>query len=456
MANQRKDVPPGWTWRDGRPRWVPSPTLRKAGWKGHDLKDKRGQWLGRGPSIEAADAIAAAVNGWRAGHLVPAALAPHAPAGAAEKGGAGRTAPGDRLSIGALMSAYVGDAKAQPPIPPAPEFAALAASTQRDYRGKLKRLVDVLAGYVSPPESGPKSRPGSNAFADYEAKVAKVRAASIFALEPREDVTGMVDLLHRAYWKFHAEVGKHQAHGVLSVTSAWLAWCRERQSRTIHNWAAEIKRETPPGRIRVATWDELKALVRMADAMGKHGVADAMILAVDLGWSEVDVLNLTWDRVRDGRALTGADGRQKTGRVGGTPFLSIGLERLKVIRARQAALTVSPLKVVHLPRQRAHARRKPGADGDFLRKQFAEVRAAVVAKGMASVADLTFADLRDTAFTLGREAGLTDDMTVSRSLQSRKNVKQLADRHYGEISTDIADQGRELLEAHIKARGLSL
>lgn len=451
MANQRRDVPPGWTWREGRPRWSASPSLRKAGWKSHDLKDKRGQWLARGPSIEAADAIAAAVKGWRAGHLVPAALAPYAPVGAAEKAGSGLPLPADRLSIGALITAYAGDPEATPPRPPAPEFRALAVATQRDYRGKLKRLVDVLGGYVTPPE-----KTNRIAWADYQAKVAKVRAASIFVLEPVEDASGMIDVLHKAYWKFHSEVGKHQAHGVMSVASAWLSWCRERQSRTIHNWAAEIKRETPPGRIRVAAWAELQALVRKADALGKHGVADAMVLAVDLGWSEVDVLNLTWDRVRDGRALTGTDGRQKTGRVGGTPFLSIGLQRLTEIRARQAAMDAHPLKVIHLPRQRAHTRRKSGADGDFLRKQFAEVRAAVVADGMASIVDLTFADLRDTAFTLGREAGLTDDMTVSRSLQSRKNVKHLADRHYGEISSDIADQGRVLLEAHIKARGLKL
>jgi hypothetical protein len=36
---------PHFVWRDGRPRWEPSPTLRKLGWKGRDLKDGKGTFL---------------------------------------------------------------------------------------------------------------------------------------------------------------------------------------------------------------------------------------------------------------------------------------------------------------------------------------------------------------------------------------------------------------------------
>jgi hypothetical protein len=36
---------PGLFWRDGRPRWVASPSQRRAGLKGLDLKDAEGNWL---------------------------------------------------------------------------------------------------------------------------------------------------------------------------------------------------------------------------------------------------------------------------------------------------------------------------------------------------------------------------------------------------------------------------
>lgn len=41
-------------WRDGRPRWVPSPRLRGRGARGRDLKDADGQWLDIGAAINLA------------------------------------------------------------------------------------------------------------------------------------------------------------------------------------------------------------------------------------------------------------------------------------------------------------------------------------------------------------------------------------------------------------------
>jgi hypothetical protein len=440
MANQRKDVPAGWTWDNGKPRWIPSPAARAQGWKVTPLKTRNGIWLDRGASITQAERLAGALEAWRRGELVAAEFAHLAPDGASTTPREIASTPTDRLSIGALVDAWQ----------ESDEFKALATATRRDYAGKLKRLLDVLCGHLVLPPKGDEA-----GWATYRADLATLRAASIFVLEPAETQTGVTDLLHRAYWKLHDGSGLHQAHGVLTVASVWLGWCRKRQSRTIHNWAAEVSRETPPGRIRVATWPELTALVQAAERLGHHGVADALILAVDLSWSEADILNLTWDRIRDGRAWTGAEGRQKTGRVGGTPLLSLGLNRLQTIRKRQADMTVSPIKVIHLPRKRIHREMAADADSHYLRKLFAKVRAEAV-KICPSCADLTFADTRDTAFTLGRNAGLSDDMTASRTLQSRKNIRTLGDRHYGEIGADIADQGRALLEDYMARNKLTL
>jgi hypothetical protein len=55
----------------------------------------------------------------------------------------------------------------------------------------------------------------------------------------------------------------------MAVASVWLTWCRRRRSRAIDNWTADVARETPPGRIRVATWPEIAALVAAAEKLGR-------------------------------------------------------------------------------------------------------------------------------------------------------------------------------------------
>lgn len=434
-------LPANWQWREGRPRWIPSPALRKAGWKGCDLKDAKGQWLGRGASIDAAAEINAAVAGWRSGAPAPAAYALIAPAGAVAAAPAkGAPARLDPLSIGRLVDLYVGTAT----TPPCDELRAKAAKTVADRRAKLKRLLDVLAGWAELPADG-----DAKGQAAYARDVAVVRAASVFSLEPQEGADGMVDLLHRAYWTLHRRGSLHQASAVIAAASAWLGWCRERRSRQIRNWAGEVSRETPPGRINPLSWAVVKALVEAADAMGYPSIGDAVVLGVDLSWSQVDRLALTWNRVVDHRCLTGAQGRAKTGRVGGTPLTYLGRQRLAQARLRQAQMPAHPTHVLWCEDTGA-----PWNEHHY-RHRFAEVRARA-AQGLPEAAKAWDADLRDTAFTWMREAGCGDDQVASRTLQSRKNVAALGDKHYGEIGPAIADQGLVLYEARLKAMGISL
>jgi hypothetical protein len=438
----RGALPANWKFRDGRPRWEPGPGLRAAGWRGHDLKDAAGRFLSQGASIDVARSINQAVAAWRSGALVPADYAQITPAGACLQVGGGLPIAMDKLAIGRLIEAYTGAKDGHPR--PSAEFAKLKPSTQRDYRGKLKRLVDVLAGYVAlPPKADAKAQ------AAYAAGVAEIRAASILILEPIETARGIEDPLHAAYWRMHAELGAHQAAGVLTVASVWLSWCRERQSRQIRNWAAEVSRETPPGRIRVGTWEELAALVAAAEALGYPSIADSIILGVDLSWSQADRLGLTWDRVRDGRCFTGAAGRVKTGRVGGTPLSSLGLRRIAAIRARQKTWGAQPTHVLICETTKA-----PWLPSHYSHT-FLEVRREA-AKSCPTAIDLKDQDLRDTALTVARNAGLTNDQLASRSLQSRAQINTLMDRHYGQIGPEIADQGKALLDAYLEEKKVAL
>lgn len=59
MSRRRaKSITPSYfQWRDGRPRWEPGPGLRDKGFKGRDLKDAAGQWLGLEAAIAAANTL---------------------------------------------------------------------------------------------------------------------------------------------------------------------------------------------------------------------------------------------------------------------------------------------------------------------------------------------------------------------------------------------------------------
>lgn len=438
------DAPANWQFRDGRPRWIPSPTLRKAGWKARDLRDDKGAFLPEGASRDAARTINAAVAAWRRGELVPADMAALAPPGAADTAGAGLPLALDRLSIGRLLDAYQASR----------EFQKLQPSTQAGYRKSLKRLVDTLAGYAVLPD---KADPA--AMTAYDLAVSTIRASLVSIFEPSETPTGVVDLLYTAYWTLHERAGEHQAYAVMAGASAWLSWSRRHQSRTIQNWAKEVRRDTPPGRIRPLTWSEIKALFNAANALGLPSIGDAVILGLDLSWSQADRLALTWNRLKNGRALmatqltdglnVGRTGRAKTGRIGGTPLTSLGRALVARILQRHRAMPARPTHVLWCELTNA-----PWT-GDLYRKKFALVRARAALE-CPSVADATDADLRDTAFTWMKNAGMDDDRIASRTIQSRRHIAQLGDANYGEIGPEIADDGARQWDAHLKRIGAVL
>lgn len=430
-------LPAGYSWREGRPRWVAAPGLRKAGWKGGlDLKDPRGQWLGEGPSIDAARAIADAVALWRSGQPVPLAQAAIAPAGARIEGSAAPLRPDqlDPFSLGALEKEFLEHIAGE-----------RAAGTLKDYRGKMARLVDAFGGFAKLPARGDQAGHALRAL-----KAAETRAQLIFGLEPYEDPRlGLVDLWTTAYKQLKKHSGDNQAYGVMATAGSFLSWVHRYRTRKVLNWANVVERTTPDGRIVTLTWDEIEALVRAADTLGLHSVGDAVVFAFDLGWSQVDVLAMTFEQIAGGRV---AGARQKTGRKGTTPLTYLGKARLAQVQARRrgdadAALLKGPVILCERTGKQWKA--------DHFRHVFAEVRfwAGWSAPGLVGK---TFADIRDTAFTWGTDAGLTNEGKASRSRHSLRNIDQLADRHYGEITADVADQAAAQMEALYRARGVKL
>lgn len=408
------DLPAGFKWRDGRPRWEPSPTRRRQGWKGCDLKDARKAWLSKGPAIERAQAIGEAITAWSAGTPAPADLAAIAPAGACAAGATSATL--NPRAIGVLLDAYKEN----------PRYLALAPKTRDDYRQKLNRFLEILAGSKD------------------AAKVDTVRALPIDVLLPPAFGEAGVFELERAYDVLRDEVGDSMAYGVLACVSAWLSWCVKKRRVWATNPAQLVERAIPDGRIVLYDWPEVVALVRAAEAAGRPSIADALILAIDLSWSQQDLLALTWSQVSEDHHVKAR--RIKTGNAGNPRLLALGKARIKAIRARYAAAKVRPVHVLV-----CEFTGRPWV-ADTFRHEFAAIR-DTAAIAVPSLAEKQFRDTRDTAITYCIEAGLTLEETCSRTLHNPQRAQAVITKHYGAIRQSVADQGADKLDAHFAKLG---
>ena len=432
LRRQRRhgDLPAGFVWREGRPRWLPSPTRRSQGWGIHDLytlsTDGRRQWLSKGEAIEACDRINLAVRVWterREG--VPREFAAFAPPGSVEgldtlAGNAPPARP--PRSIGALIDAYV-EALGQRDKSPA---------TIVDYRSKLRRLCVALA-------------------AGEENKAEAILDLPIDALAaPRDEFDPFP--LESAYEWLRARTPS-QAYGVLSVTGAWLSWCwKKKRIRCMAiNPVPLIERRRPDGRIRVASKEEIAALIKAADQLGLASVADAVTFGIDLGWSLGDILRLEVGQFREvtirGRRRVLVRGkRAKTGVITEPPLGALGQARHDLIKARRAAARVVRPEMIVSDRSC-----RPWTPRAF-NTVFNRVRERA-AQTVPIVADFTFMDTRDTCITLCREARMTIEQTASRSQHKPSRVQAVWEKHYGAITPLIAETGADAYDAHLAAEG---
>jgi hypothetical protein len=417
-------LPPGYTVTPGgRPYWRPSPALRKAGWVSLPLKNSLGDWMDEGPAIQRAREIAEVVAAWRLGVPVPQAFAFIAPGGmgraAAAQEEAAKPQSFKRLdphSIGAMIDAY----KASP------DFTTLSPKTQYDYSQKLRRFCEVLGD----PTGG--SKPSA-------IKTAATRALSIDQLAAPERDSTREFQLEVVYEAFRRDNGEHMAHGVMATVSAWLSYCVRRHRIWPANPAKLIKRKVPDGRIVIWEQAELDALRDKAEELGYASIADAIVLAVDLSWSQQDLLALQWIQISaEGRVK---HRRLKTNQVSNPPLGALGKARIELIRARlrQQNMILPYVIVCETTGQPWRA--------DHFRHVFAEIRGEL-AKTMPAVAGKTFRDLRDTAITMFIDGGLTLEETCSRSQHQPTRAQAVIQKHYGMIRQSVADAAAVKLDAH--------
>ena len=424
-------LPAGFQWRDGRPRWIPSPSRRAAGWRGVDLKDAWGKWLPRARAIERAEEIARAVDAWAKGGAVPSQLIHIAPPGSDLA--AASQVKGSPRSIRTLLEAYYATNK----FKGGGRVKGLAPKTQADYRHKHNRFFEAMILRTRPELAG-------EALAQ---KVARLKALDIGILTPPMfGETGDNEIELAIDW-LSENAGLHMAAGCLAAVSAWLGWCVKTARIWPTNPATSVEKPATDGRIRVATWDEIKALVAAAEAMNMPSIADAIILAIDLSWAQQDILALRWDQVSTDHRIRHR--RIKTGQASNPPLLAIGRGRIAKILQRQADMPAKPMNVVVCERT------GQAWTSDQFRRKFAEVRARA-AKDCPSVTSFNFADTRDTAITIGIDAGLSTEQICSRSQHSPDRAAAIHAKHYGQIRQGVADKAGETLDAHFKEMGYVL
>lgn len=393
------ELPPNLSWRAGRPRWVPGPTVRAKGWKPQDLKDEAGAWL----SLEAAIAAATKLNQEvRTHHAGGARTAP---------AGAGRR----------------------------PAF------TVEDMFEELWRSPKMTGGAT---DSGRARRKvlGDRTVKDYRAKAGALRAfdPELWTAPVAALTAPVLHGLHEQLWQTK---GHHMANGIMAVMRLALSHA-VRKGRLTVNPALRLGLETPPPRLRVGTLQEVQALVAAADAIGLAEIGDAIYLGLFTGQRQGDRLTLQDAGERSGSRIF----RQaKTGAVVEVPDAPQLAARLAASRERRAAAGIVATEIV------INSRTGRPFDEHAYRKAFASVRAAAVAGGEGrearpSLADFRDQDLRDTAVTWLARAGCTIPQIRSITGHNEATITAVL-KHYLAVDAGMAGEAISRLVAYLEQQG---
>lgn len=258
-----------------------------------------------------------------------------------------------------------------------------AAKTQTDYNGKFKRII---------------AKWGRELVRDFSKPV-----------------------MHRWYETLYDHVGVYYSAALIRTMSLLFSHAEKigwRDEGT--NPCARLQIEIPKGRRRIATWDEVDALVTAADAIGLPSIGTAILISILQGQRETDVRTLQRQalaQLPSGEWML-ALVRSKRGNAGGMIVHADLLVRLRPLLDRP--YTAGALLL------RDDRSGQPWSQDQFS-KRFAEVRAAAIASGWTSVADLQFRDMRRTFGARSRAGGASKSDVADVLGNSAANNFQLSD-----------------------------
>jgi len=406
--------------RNGRPRWEPGPHLRARGFRGQDLKDASGNWLGEGDAIEAANAINAAVG---------ASGAP------SEK----KPAATER-TMSALLRLFRAD---------------------RGLDEKLARPQPGVA-YVKPRGLARRTREG---YA-YHCRLIEEWCGDVPA----------VQLTRAAIKDFYASLeddkGLATANAVMRTLSMVLNLGVDELEWLHKNRASKLGLSAPEGRLVIWELEEIKTFLAAADYLDLASQGDGLMLGAMSGQRQADVVVLPEAALVEGRYVLK---QQKTGKLVRVPAVTPLRDRIEAARARKTKRwpNVSRTSPAELINERTGLPYHP--DGSYFRELFALVRdfAGGITDSQGRLLDFTLApstdnlpftpmfsilgkrwsDLRDTAVTMLFAAGCEIAEICTFTGHSLVTAQAILDRHYFVRDDAIAASAGRKLETYLKRSG---
>lgn len=392
------------TWRNGRPRFEPSKTLRDRGYKGQDLRNETDQsWMTAGQAMDWSQQFARQLE--------------------ADKREQARAKPKAATpkphQVVQILPTYPLERLYEDWLHPEknPAVADLSAKTRYDYRLNGKSI---------------------------EKHMPDVWSAEAAALT-KPICMGMYDLLR-------IKSGISQASATMRRLGTALQWAMDRgKLPELHvNPAHKLRMKVPKPRIRAGTPAEIEQMIKTADAIGISEVGDMIALGVWTGQRQNDRLLFTFL----GRDRGRVDFRQmKTGAIVSIPEAPELTSRIKLMQERRKkAQIVSPHVVLD---ERSWSQFNKFS----YYKRYKLVQMAATKglppqgsrpeiKPMPSCADLRDQDLRDTAVTWLARAGCTIPEICAITGHNFNSANEIL-KHYLAMHQELADTAmRKMISWH--------
>jgi hypothetical protein len=392
-------------WRDGRPRWVPSPRLRGMGHKGQDLKAADGTWLDYPAAVQRAMTINANLD-----QMLPAqaATTPEARTAAAMF---------DLLRKSGKFQSAAGDNRR--------DTGRLAPRTLRDYLYHLT-ILEQWCGDIP--------------------------AAAITRADTED-----------FYLQLVTRRGKTVANAIMRT--ARIAWnYGDKIGWITRNPFAKLEMLDPGGRLVLYTPDEIAALIAAADYLGLAGMGDAIALGVLTGQREGDLLILPEGDLSAGYYVIR---QKKRGARAFVPLTAPLVARLEASRRRKTQDWPGvhhTLEVINTRTGKPYHRGAKEFRRDFAKVRFVAAGGLYIIDALngdtsgkrnypftpqPGVLGKWFSDLRDTAVTWLFMAGATEAEIANITGHSLVTVRTILDKHYFVRNEDLARTGGAKLDAYL-------
>jgi integrase len=393
------------TWRNGRPRFSPSQSLREQGYEGEDLRNGDSTWMTAGQALEWSRSFEQQLaTQKRAAGRKPK-----------KKPAAGLPVPSARVyPVSQMLSEWLNPATN-------PDSADYAVATVREWRYKVNAIRKWCPD---------------------------VYDAEALALD-KEICRGIYD-------RIRLNSGLATAHGAMRMLGTAIEWAMSRgKLRGMEvNPAHKLKMKTPPPRLRVGSIEEIDGMVAAADAMGWPEIGDSIVFGVWSGQRQNDRLLFQKSGEKNGRLLFK---QAKTGAIVSIKKAPELVKRLEAAEVRRAEKGIETDYVVF------NERGKAPFQGSYYSHTLLDVRRALAAglpdalgnptvEPMPSVMTLTDQDLRDTAVTWLARAGCTIPEICAITGHSFKTATEIL-KHYLALDETMADSAIDKLTAwHAKER----